>query len=301
MGARGPLVIRRRLGAKLKTLRESANVRLDTASSRIECSTSKLSRLEHGQGIPRAIEVAALLDLYGVADQRTRDRILSWTERAKATTWWQPYSDAIADDLELYISLEAEAQAIRTFSNGPLHGLLQTRNYAEATIEPYASGDRRKLSALVEVRLRRRSVIDRTEPEPVRLDLILAEEALFRRMGSTDVMREQLEHLIRASEAENVNISVLPIKSRRPIANTLFTLFTPRDEDDWEIVNEEGNISDQWFETPAQVNSFRAIWDDLRRRSVDGDKAREIIRGVLRSEYPNLKGDDDVSSPVRQE
>ncbi len=284
-------MIRRRLGAKLKSLREAVNLRLEYAASSIECSTSKLSRLEHGQVIPRSIEVNALLDLYEVTDGRLRDRISSWTEMSKATAWWQPYSDAMPTDLELYLSLEAEALLIRHFcNNAAFPGLLQTARYARATLEPSVGADEGRLAALVDVRMTRQTIMKRVEPDPPRLECILAEESLYRRVGSQEVMREQLQQLVDLSRGEAVTLAVLPLRSRRPIANSVFTIFTPLDEDDWEIANEEGNFSDQWFETADQVNAFRVIWDDLRRRSIDGQKARDLISEVLKTEYSSSEG-----------
>jgi transcriptional regulator with XRE-family HTH domain len=291
----GPIVVRRRLGARLKQHREAANIRLEKAASQIECSTSKLSRLEHGQGIPRAIEVSALLDFYGVVDTKERTRILMWTEKAKATTWWQSYSDAIASDLELYISLEAEAQLVRTFSAGPLSGLLQTAEYARATIEPHFQVNRQQLASLVEVRMKRQSVLDRVAPVPFRLEFIVAEEALFKRVGPPGVMRRQLTNLIEMSERDSVDIAVLPIRASRARAKSTFTIFTPIDDADWEVVNEEGSVSDQWFETAPRVDAFRSIWDDLRRKSLKGDAARKTISEVVRAEYDS---DDEEEDPA---
>lgn len=290
--ARGPLVVRRRLGARLKHLREAANIRLDAASAHIECSVSKLSRLEHGQGIPRAIEISALLNFYGVDDDQERVQLLMWADRAKATTWWQPYSDAVAGDLELYISLEAEARLIRSFTQGALHGIVQTKDFATATIESHVPADAKRLKTLVEVRMKRRAILEREQPHPVRFELILGEEALLRRVGSDQLMQRQLTHLITMSREPNVSVSVLPLRSRRPVANSIFTVFTPFDDADWEVVNEEGNILDHWFETRDQVDAFKAIWIDLQGHSKSGDDARNLITDVLRSEYGwSAKGD----------
>lgn len=101
----GPLVVRRQLGDRLKIAREQANVRLEAAARHIECSTSKLSRTEHGQGIPKTLEVAALLDLYGIDGAKEPERLLLWTKEAKATAWWQPYLNAAPGDLGPYFRL----------------------------------------------------------------------------------------------------------------------------------------------------------------------------------------------------
>ncbi|MGH3672988.1 MAG: helix-turn-helix domain-containing protein, partial [Pseudonocardiaceae bacterium] len=60
---RGPVVPRRRLGAELRTLRERAGLTIDEVAKELECSVSKVSRLETGQGIPKSRDVRDLVEL----------------------------------------------------------------------------------------------------------------------------------------------------------------------------------------------------------------------------------------------
>ncbi|MDQ3405115.1 MAG: helix-turn-helix domain-containing protein [Actinomycetota bacterium] len=63
MPSAGPLIPRRRLGAELRRLREKAGLHLDDAAGQSECSTSKISRPETGQGIPKSRDIRDLLTL----------------------------------------------------------------------------------------------------------------------------------------------------------------------------------------------------------------------------------------------
>jgi hypothetical protein len=45
---RSPTIRRRRLGAELRRLRETAGVTIDVVADRLGCSTSKISRIETG-------------------------------------------------------------------------------------------------------------------------------------------------------------------------------------------------------------------------------------------------------------
>jgi transcriptional regulator with XRE-family HTH domain len=76
--ARGPVVPRRRLGAELRTLREQAGLTIEDVATGLECSLSKVSRLETGQGIPYRRDVRDLLDRYGITDQAHRERLMRW-------------------------------------------------------------------------------------------------------------------------------------------------------------------------------------------------------------------------------
>ena len=64
----GPVVTRRRLGGELRRLREGLGLKLEDVARSLECSPSKVSRLENGKGVPRWRDVRDMLDVYGVAD-----------------------------------------------------------------------------------------------------------------------------------------------------------------------------------------------------------------------------------------
>ena len=61
-----PIGSRRRLGAELRRLRNDAGMTLDEVAERMTCSTSKISRLETGKGIPKMPDVRELMRIYGV-------------------------------------------------------------------------------------------------------------------------------------------------------------------------------------------------------------------------------------------
>ncbi|MDQ3152316.1 MAG: helix-turn-helix domain-containing protein, partial [Actinomycetota bacterium] len=48
---------RRRLGAELRNLREQAGLKIEDIAAELECSPSKVSRLETGKGIPKSRDV----------------------------------------------------------------------------------------------------------------------------------------------------------------------------------------------------------------------------------------------------
>ena len=55
-----PIGARRRLGAELRRLRTEAGMTLDDVAERMTCSTSKISRLETGKGVPKVPDVSEL-------------------------------------------------------------------------------------------------------------------------------------------------------------------------------------------------------------------------------------------------
>src|ERR1700716_3290788 len=94
------------LGAQLRQLREARGVTREDAGYAIRASGSKISRLELGRVGFKERDVADLLTLYGVTDQKQREVLLSLASRANVPGWWQNYADILASWFEVYVGLE---------------------------------------------------------------------------------------------------------------------------------------------------------------------------------------------------
>jgi len=90
-------------------------------------------------------------------------------------------------------------------------GLLQTADYMRAVMAGrgvYDSDSERR----VQVRLERQNVLLREADAP-RLWAVVDEAALRRPVGSPEIMRQQLSHLLEMMERPNVTVQVLPFQS----------------------------------------------------------------------------------------
>jgi transcriptional regulator with XRE-family HTH domain len=130
--SQSPLLPRRRLGAELKKLREKARLRLDDVATQLMISSSKLSRLENGQGIPQQRDVRDLINFYKVAGTPLAERLMRWTREGRRQGWWKDYPDVVDELLDAYLAMESEASVMRSFAPTVLPGLLQTETYARA-------------------------------------------------------------------------------------------------------------------------------------------------------------------------
>ncbi|MFH9980211.1 helix-turn-helix domain-containing protein [Streptomyces sp. NPDC017179] len=105
-----------------------------------------------------------------------------------------------------------EAEALSRFSYDPLliPGLLQTEAYAQALLEAHFPPlDEEIVEQRVAARLARQTLLSRKNP-PVVFVFIVEEGALRRVVGSSTVMREQLEHLLTCAQMRNVELQVMP-------------------------------------------------------------------------------------------
>jgi transcriptional regulator with XRE-family HTH domain len=290
--ASGPAGPRRRLGAELRRLRNGAGLHLDQVAGRLRCSTSKISRLETGKGIPKPADVRELIKIYGVAAETERDMLMRLVRESRTEGWWESYTDGVAperfflDAPGRYAALETDAVALRSFDFGPLHGLLQTADYTRAVLSaqlPHHSAQ--AIEQLVELRLRRQDRL--RSADPLRLTAVVDESVLFRVVGGPDVMTAQMRHLLDLMELPHVVIRVLPFTAglRRAHMDHFMLLEIPDDLGS-DLVYIEGHAGETFLESESDVDLYRDVFADALARSLDAGASREVVRRFAHDHAP---------------
>ncbi|MFE4539599.1 Scr1 family TA system antitoxin-like transcriptional regulator [Streptomyces scopuliridis] len=104
-----------------------------------------------------------------------------------------------------------ETEAVSRFSSDPLliPGLLQTEEYARALFSEHCPPlSDEMIEQHVEARLSRQKLLTRTPM--VETCFIIGEQALTSMAGNADVVRAQLEHLLKQGAMRNVEIQIMP-------------------------------------------------------------------------------------------
>lgn len=205
-------MLRAQLGAQLRRLREARGVTREQAGQRIRASESKISRMELGRVGCKERDVADLLTLYGVLDERSRGDLLALAREANTPGWWHSYADVLPPWFRSYVGLEAAASLIRTYEAQFVPGLLQTAEYARAVI---ARGCRARGGDEVDRRVRFRMARQEllTVPDAPRLWAVVDEAVLHRPVGDPGVMRRQLQALVGLAAMPNVTLQVVPFSA----------------------------------------------------------------------------------------
>jgi transcriptional regulator with XRE-family HTH domain len=287
--SQGQAVSRRRLGSELKRLRDEAGLTLEQAASALECSASKISRLETGKGLPKQRDVRDLARLYGKEAERSLERLLRLAKEGARAGWWQEYTHLLASDpfvfdgADRYAALEAGATSIRTFDHSALPGLLQTEAYARAILDimlPAHSPE--EIAKLVEFRMRRQSVLTRAEL-PLRVDAIVDESVLLRmRALEVQVRAEQVDQLIQRMRLPNVDLLVLPLSAgfvRAALGN--FVVLEFEESQDQDAIFVENHAGNSYLEGDFGVEKFKSIYDEARERTLGPVESVDYIRDVI--------------------
>ncbi|CAM3811440.1 helix-turn-helix transcriptional regulator [Kibdelosporangium persicum] len=183
----------RQLQRELKRLREDNRLTQEEAGERVRIEFKKLSRIERRQ-LPTYHELVMLLDAYGVLSCDYGPYLELW-ELARQRAWWRDFH---LEDTR-YVRMEDEADVKYEFQLGHIPTLLQTEEYARATL----SINKRTVKKLTDLRMRQQERLC-TEPQ-LTLHALIHEPVL--RQG---VNRAQREALIDRAELPNVTIQVVP-------------------------------------------------------------------------------------------
>ncbi len=287
----GPSIPRRRLGAELRKLREGAHLRIEDVADLLECSVSKVSRLETGKGIPKARDVRDLLERYGVDDPQYRDRVMRWARQGQSQGWWSEYSDVLAPDphdpltaahLERYVALEADARTIESFEPIVVHGLLQTADYAGAVLGVLSvGGQSAAVRRRVEVRMRRQERLYATE-DPLTLRLVLDEAVLYRPVGGDRVMQRQLRRLLDDGARDNIEIRVLPFHNgAHPAVAGSFVLLDFPETTVHDLVYIESHLGGVYLEKDGDVDTYTRLYRSLADSALPPADSAALIESLL--------------------
>lgn len=277
-----PSLRRRRLAAELREMRERSGLSVTEAAKQLNWQASRISRIENRQSGITAPELRKLLDVYEIEDDQYRARLAELARRVNERGWWQKYAGLIGGDYADLISLEAEARAIRAYEQELVPGLLQTPEYAHAVIRASRPTDTsEEIKRRAEIRLERQEILTRPDPTPPRFNVVLSEGALRRPVGGYDVMRGQLEYLMRPRDRANVTIQVLPFDvGVHPAMVGPFAVMTFPDPDDLGVVSVENATGTLFLEEHDELRIYEELWNTLQASALSPDDSQTFLRSI---------------------
>jgi transcriptional regulator with XRE-family HTH domain len=240
-------------GRELKHYRIRAGLSQAELAARLYCSDSLISSIETGQA-PATADFAEAADRE-LSTDGALVRTLDYRKNEPAYPTW--FID--------WLPAEEKAVLIRWFEVALIPGLLQTPDYARAIL--YGN------EADVESRLARQTILMR-EPTPVSLFVILDEAALRRDIGGAVTMYEQLQHLAKLGEAENVSIRIVRSQRHRGVRGP-FALATLTDGA--QVVQTETALGGVVSTRTDDIATVTASWESISSAALPGDMSRDLI------------------------
>jgi len=272
----GPVVLRIRLGATLRRLREERGITAQRAAEAIRGSDSKISRIELGRHAAREIDVSDLLTLYGVTDLADREPLLMLASEALGQPWWRRHAAILPTWFQSYLGVEEAAESVQSYDTHFVPGLLQTAEYTASLLEHAGLGTEEK-SALVDVQAER---IERFAAAGWRLSAVIDEAVLYRAAGGP-AFSAQLEHLRDAAGWPGVTVRIRPFTSGAPLSPAGFTILRFAGQDLPDAVFSEQLTSASYLDKPADVARYAATMDALLSTSMSARQSKATISAAL--------------------
>lgn len=271
-----PTVRRRRLAAELRRLRTLAEVTQQHAAAHLGCTQAKIGRFETAKRTPSLADVSMLLDFYEVEGVE-REHLITLVRDARKRGWWHSYSDVLPEWYETYVGLEAEASSIHTYESEVIPGLLQTREYAYAvTKATLIRAKESEIDRRVELRMQRQQRV--TGSDPLELWVVIGEAALRRTVGGGEVLRRQLEHVLKLVELPHVTLQVMPLDAEAyPAQAGPFVILRYSNSVDPDVVYLETHVGGLYLERQSELSNYVAMMDHLRAHALDPEGSIQVI------------------------
>jgi transcriptional regulator with XRE-family HTH domain len=273
-----PTVRQRELGMRLRELRTGLGLTVEDVGKQLLCSATKISRLETGTRRASLRDVRDLCRLYGVTDQAEADELMNLASQAREPGWWTQYDDAVLSPL---LGLEQEAGAITAFSMYYVPALLQTSDYGRAITRGIERKmDPEVLEQRVEARLRRQQLLER--PVPPRYRALLDEAVLRRQVGGAEVMRAQLDKILKCAADEKAAIQVIPFDAgAHASTDSNFILLEFGDNvQQPPVIFVEGLFTNRYQERPIEIDRYREAVEYLRDAALSPRDSASLITEI---------------------
>ncbi|WP_165912822.1 helix-turn-helix domain-containing protein [Tamaricihabitans halophyticus] len=264
----GPIVQRILLGAALRDAREDKGLSSTEATKKLGWYAGKLSKVEQGDKGVTDKDLAKAVAVYEIA--KDREGVLKQLA-AEARRKLPP--SRVPEWATKYVNLVAAAAEIKLHLSDSFPGTVQTINYARAVLERSVVVSQADVERMAEERTRR---VERLISANTRIWLVVGEEALYREIGSREVLREQLEHVRSLATAANVTLQVMPYDGGAHSCHgtpfTIISLIEGRPG----IVYTEGLTGSDYL-GGEHVRVYNLAYDNLRAAALSPDKTLALI------------------------
>ncbi|GAA3224412.1 Scr1 family TA system antitoxin-like transcriptional regulator [Actinocorallia longicatena] len=285
---------RRRLGARLRALREAART---PEGSRVTgrrfaelagwSSPSLVSMIENGNRTISSDHVRLWCEICGATERRTAELLAEQANVAGMWLTWKQVNRAGLSATQRAAHGQYEnVRLFRSYMANALNSLIQTEDYMTVALTAVRLDqglDVDDVSEAVAERLGRKDTLRRPD---ARWLFLLEGQVLWHRVMPVDVHRGQLHHLLdlvtHPSRRPTVSLGIIPAAGDRTRDGVhgvwpeeSFTMF---DSERVTIELISGYLS---ITQPDEIAAYVTAWDRLFGRAVHGERAAAQIRAAL--------------------
>ncbi|MER7540209.1 helix-turn-helix transcriptional regulator [Streptomyces sp. NPDC097704] len=273
------------LGKRLQDLRERAGMKREEAAKILRVAPATVRRMETAEVALKIPYVQLLLKEYGITDSEA-EGFVALAEEANLPGWWQRFHDVLPGWFSMYVSLEGAASLIRAYEPQFIPGLLQTEGYARAILRSGAVGGggdaarEEDIDRHVALRMERQSLLTRDDAPKL---WVIMDETVFRRPvgDGPEVMRDQLDRLLEASELPNVTLQIAEFATgHHPGTYGPFVLFRFAMPELPDMVYSEYLTGAVYLDARPEVASHLEVMDRMAAQAATAQRTKEVLRSL---------------------
>jgi hypothetical protein len=220
--------------------------------------------------------VLDLLTFYGVGPVE-REQLLSLAEQANRPGWWHRFNDILPDWFQSYVGMEEAATSIRVYEPQVVPGLLQTPQYTAAVLAvcdiPLGEAERH---VILRKERQRRFAEGR-----LKLWAIVEETALWRPVGSKEILRDQLCYLLSLTGRPNLTLQIIRDGTGGHAVPSGFTILRFGESDLQDVVYLEHLTSALYFDKKFDVDRYMLAMERLSIISAKPGETPGILTAII--------------------
>ncbi|MEU8677168.1 helix-turn-helix transcriptional regulator [Streptomyces sp. NPDC048560] len=254
------------VGRQIKAWREAAGLRAGEFGAAIGYGEDLVYKVEGGRRIPRPEFLDRADEVLGAGGK------LSAMKKDIAEV---RYPKKVRD----LAKLEAKAVELEAYGSRTPHGLLQTKEYAQALFEmrrPAYTQDEVELA--LAARMARQSILERSHAPA--LSFVQEEVMLRRPIGGRMVLRGQLERLLEVGKLRNVEIQVMPT-DREDHAGVDGDIQLLKFGDGSAVGRSDGAFAARPVSDPKQIRILELRYGIIRAQALSPRESLAFIEQVL--------------------
>ncbi|WP_018653656.1 helix-turn-helix domain-containing protein [Actinomadura flavalba] len=264
------------VGRALRELRRRAGLTGDRLAFHSGISQSKISKIENARVTASPTDLERLLDALH-ADARERERV--FTLARLANTEYESLRSELKRGLhhkqrEL-AAFEARTETLRCFLPAMLTGLLQTPDYARASLAAFP-GD---VADVTRRRIARQAILDHPGK---RFSFLVTEQSVRWPLCGPAAMREQIARILALSTRPNVSLGVIP-NGLPLISDGPMNTFTVYDE---RLATAELFSGTLLMRDPKDIAHHLSLFHFFAKHAAYGESAHRILTAVRNSFIP---------------
>jgi hypothetical protein len=236
---------------------------------------SKLSDLVRGKGGVTEAELMQLLGFCRVEPAEAR-RLLALFNETRENGYLQILDSGLPDQVRSLIEQERLANVITVWSMNLIPGRLQTADYMRAVVEAGARDESVDYEEVIAARLARRELFHWSRE----FVFYVHEQALRLPVGSVDLVKDQLLHVLAMAQRSYITVRVVPISigAHAGLAGGFMQLEYEKFEP---VVFIESHNSSLFLEDKASLARYTKVLKLLDRQALDAEQSKELITSIL--------------------